>query len=143
MFAICALLVSACLSATPQQPSPQSVVEKLLFRTTLSAFIKEAESPQHDHRLDWSTDGCSAPVVGSSGRSFDFYNACRRHDFGYRNFSRIKNGALWTSTMRARVDAQFKRDMQSDCAKRPVTERTNCIGWMDLFYNMVRAYAGP
>lgn len=143
MFTICTLLVTACLSATPQQPSPQSVVNKMLFQTSLVAFVKEADSPKHDQRLDWTTDGCSAPVVGSTGRSFDFYNACRRHDFGYRNYSRINGGKLWTSALRARVDNLFKKDMMADCKKRPATEKTSCNGWMDLFYNMVRAYAGP
>ena len=143
MIAICTLLVSACMSATPPQPSPQSVVDTLLFRSSLATFIKEADSPKHDSRLDWTTDGCSAPVVGSTGRSFDFYNACRRHDFAYRNYPRIQSGRLWTSTLRAKVDAMFKRDMMADCKRRPATERTNCMGWMDLFYNMVRAYAGP
>lgn len=143
MIAICTLFVTACMAATPPQPSPQSVVDTLLFRTSLTAFIKEADSPKHDSRLDWSTDGCSAPVVGSSGRTFDFYNACRRHDFAYRNYQRIGGGKLWTPTLRARVDAMFKKDMLADCVRRPVTDRTSCKVWMDLFYNVVRAYAGP
>jgi hypothetical protein len=148
MIAICTLFVTACMSATPtttslSQPSPQAVIEKLLFRSSLATFVNEADSPKRDARLDWSTDGCSAPVVGSTGRSFNFYNACRRHDFGYRNYSKIKNGKLWTATLRAQVDAVFKRDMNADCAKRRATERTNCLGWMDLFYNVVRTYAGP
>lgn len=148
MIAICTLFVTACLSATPtttslSQPSPQAVLERLLFRSSLATFVKEADSPKRDARMDWTTDGCSAPVVGSTGRSFNFYNACRRHDFGYRNYSKIKNGTLWTTTLRARVDAVFKRDMNADCAKRNATERANCLGWMDLFYNVVRTYAGP
>lgn len=148
MIAICTLFVTACLSATPtttslSQPSPQAVVERLLFRSSLATFVKEADSPKRDGRMDWTTDGCSAPVVGSTGRSFNFYNACRRHDFGYRNYSKIKNGTLWTAALRARVDAVFKRDMNADCAKRNATERANCLGWMDLFYNVVRTYAGP
>ncbi len=148
MIAICTLFVTACLSATPtttslSQPSPQAVVERLLFRSSLATFVKEADSPKRDDRMDWTTDGCSAPVVGSTGRSFNFYNACRRHDFGYRNYSKIKNGKLWTATLRAKVDAVFKRDMNADCAKRNATERANCLGWMDLFYNVVRTYAGP
>lgn len=148
MIAICTLFVTACMSATPtttslSQPSPQAVVERLLFRSSLATFIKEADSPKRDTRMDWTTDGCSAPVVGSTGRSFNFYNACRRHDFGYRNYSKIKNGTLWTAALRAQVDAVFKRDMNADCAKRNATERANCLGWMDLFYNVVRTYAGP
>ena len=148
MIAICTLFVTACLSATPtttslSQPSPQAVVERLLFRSSLATFVKEADSPKRDARMDWTTDGCSAPVVGSTGRSFNFYNACRRHDFGYRNYSKIKNGTLWTAALRAQVDAVFKRDMNADCAKRNAAERANCLGWMDLFYNVVRTYAGP
>jgi hypothetical protein len=143
MIAICTLFVTACLSVSAQQTSPQTVVDTLMFRQPLAAFIKEADSPKHDARLDWSTDGCSAPVIGSSGRTFDFYNACRRHDFGYRNYARIQAGKLWTSALRARVDAVFKNDMLADCTKRPLADRTSCKGWMDLFYNVVRTYAGP
>ena len=89
---MCSLVVSAGLSVTPLPlPSAQSVAETLLFRTSLPAFVNIANEQNHDVRLDWSSDGCSAPVVHSTGRSFDFTNACRRHDFGYRNMSQLKN----------------------------------------------------
>ena len=101
---MCFLVVSAGLSVTPLPlPSAQSVAETLLFRTSISAFVNIANEQNHDVRLDWSSDGCSAPVVHSTGRSFDFTNACRRHDFGYRNMSQVKNGRLWSEAMRLRI----------------------------------------
>lgn len=143
MFALCVLVVTACVSVSSPQPSPQQVAEKLIFQSTLSAFIRAADSKNRDPRLDWSTDGCSAPVVGSTGRSFDFYNACRRHDFAYRNFTKFDGGKLWTPSLRARIDAVFKKDMLNDCARRATSMRTSCRSWVDLFYSVVRAYAGP
>lgn len=143
MISLCTFFVTACLSVSAQQTPPHIVVDTLMFRQPLSAFIKEADSPKHDTRLDWTTDGCSAPVVGSTGRTFDFYNACRRHDFAYRNYARIQSGKLWTSVLRARVDAVFKKDMLADCTRRPIADRASCKGWMDLFYSVVRTYAGP
>lgn len=143
MFALCVLVVTACVSVSSPPPSPQKVAEKLIFQSSLSSFIRAADSKNRDQRLDWSTDGCSAPVVGSTGRSFDFYNACRRHDFAYRNFTKFDGGKLWTPSLRARVDAVFKRDMLNDCARRATSMRTSCRSWVDLFYSVVRAYAGP
>lgn len=143
MFALCVLVVTACVSVSAPPPSPQQVAEKLVFRSTLATFVRTADSKTRDSRLDWSTDGCSAPVVGSTGRSFDFYNACRRHDFAYRNLGKFDNGKLWTAPLRARVDAIFKKDMLNDCAKRTPSMRTSCRSWVDLFYSVVRAYAGP
>lgn len=143
MFALCVLVVTACVSVSTPPPSPQKVAEKLVFQSSLATFIRTADSEKRDARLDWSTDGCSAPVVGSTGRSFDFYDACRRHDFAYRNLGKINGGKLWTSTLRARVDAVFKKDMLNDCSRRTATTRTSCLSWVDLFYSIVRAYAGP
>lgn len=143
MFALCVLVVTACASVTAPPPSPQKVAEKLVFQSSLTTFIRTANSAKKDSRLDWTTDGCSAPVVGSTGRSFDFFDACRRHDFAYRNLGKIDGGKLWTSSVRARVDAIFKKDMLNDCAKRVGTMKTSCRSWVDLFYSIVRAYAGP
>ena len=137
-FVSCVALV-ACFSSSPTPP-PESVAQKLVFHSSLAAFIKEADSARHDTRLNWTTDGCSAPVVGSTGRTFDFYNACRRHDFAYRNFAQFNNGKFWTEKLRARVDAVFKKDMSSDCVKRTVPARTTCMSWVETFYTFVRAY---
>lgn len=133
------VFVASCLSASPL-PSPEVKAKTLVFNTSLSSFIKEADSAQHDERLIWTTDGCSAPVVGSTGRSFDFYNACRRHDFAYRNFSRLNNGKLWTQKLRAQIDTVFKQDMTADCMRRKNPSRASCLSWAETFFTFVRAY---
>lgn len=142
MISLCTFVVCTFLSVTPP-PTPQSIVEQFVFQRPLSVFVREAQSAHHDARLDWSTDGCSAPVVGSTGRSFDFYEACWRHDFAYRNYARINNGALWTSRLRARVDAVFRKDMAQHCATRARSIRTTCRRWSNVFYTAVRTYGSP
>lgn len=141
--AVCAsILLAACLAASPP-PAPHVVARSLVFETTLRKFVSIADSDKRDPRLDWSTDGCSVPVIGSTGRSFDFYDACRRHDFAYRNLGRLDGGKWWTAEMRARVDAVFKRDMLANCATRQVTMKRPCTAWAETYYRAVRLYAGP
>ena len=142
MAVLASILVAACMSATPP-PAPDVVARTLVFNTSLPTFITIADSHSRDSRLTWTTDGCSVPVVGSTGRTFDFFNACRRHDFAYRNLGKLDGGKWWTPQMRARVDAVFKKDMLTDCAKRTKTARTTCTAWAETFYRAVRTYAGP
>ena len=141
---MCSLVATAGLSvALFSPPSPRAQIETFVFRTPLATFISTADSPIRDARLDWSSDGCSAPIIESTGRTFDFRNACRRHDFGYRNYSRLDNGTKWISSLRARVDAVFLKDMQADCVRRPRVVRASCMLWAQTFYRFVRTYAGP
>lgn len=127
---------------TPPQDA-LDLAEHLVFAVDLRTFLALADSPSHDPRLDWSSDGCSAPVVESTGRSFDFTGPCRRHDFGYRNLSALETGRRWTATMRARVDAVFRRDMRAHCATRSRVVRLSCRSWAEIFYRVVRARGGP
>lgn len=114
-----------------------------MFRTSLKDFVALAHSPHRDLRLNWTTDGCSAPIVGSTGRTFDFTDACHRHDFGYRNFTVLDNGKWWTSAMRHRIDKVFYNDMLRDCSRRVKSTKKLCRAWAKTFYRTVRAYAGP
>lgn len=144
MSILCSLVVAAGLSVTPLPlPSAQSVAETLLFRTALPAFVATADSPEHDVRLDWSTDGCSAPIVQSTGRSFDFYNACRRHDFGYRNMSRFKNGHVWSQAIRLRIDAQFRNDARASCTSKLRLTKMQCLAWAETYFRAVRSFGTP
>jgi hypothetical protein len=143
MAVLCTLFATACLSVTASPTPPAHVVaESLVFKKSLKSFISSADHPKRDERLNWTTDGCSAPIIGSSGRTFNFYDACRRHDFAYRNFSRLNNGKWWNESFRARVDAVFKRDMTSDCVKRTAIDKRSCMAWVRIFYETVRAYSG-
>ena len=141
---VCSLVVAAGLSVTPLPlPSAQTVAEALLFRTALAAFVATADSPEHDVRLDWSTDGCSAPIVQSTGRSFDFYDACRRHDFGYRNMSRFKNGRVWNQALRLRIDGQFRKDARASCTSKIRLTKVQCLAWAETYFRAVRSFGTP
>ena len=141
---MCSLVVAAGLSVTPLPlPSAQSVAETLLLRASLPVFVTSADSPAHDVRLDWSTDGCSAPIVQSTGRSFDFYNACRRHDFGYRNMSRFKNGRVWNETVRLRIDGQFRKDARASCTSKIRLTKVQCLAWAETYFRAVRSFGTP
>lgn len=140
---ITALTAVIAVIAWPGGPSAWSLADRYEFRTSLSAFVKIADSPSRDGRLDWTTDKCSAPVLGSAGKTYDFTDSCRRHDFAYRNLARLDGGRKWTAELRKRVDDRFLADMRNHCAHRRTIERAACRGWADLYYNAVRQFAGP
>lgn len=145
--------------------TPSSTVDRiqiLVFATPLDQFLDRARhSPDRD--LDWSTDWCSAPLIGSSGRSFDFSGPCRRHDFAYRNFKRadqdricrtpptggpcrplmVPSGRWWNSPIRHRIDRQFLADMLVHCSTRSGTAKISCQAWAQIFYRSVRVAGGP
>jgi hypothetical protein len=105
----------------------------------MAAFqaIKGSEEAQ-DPRMDYSDDGCSAPVTGSRGASYDFTEACERHDFGYRNAKRL---GLFDGYKR-RIDAVFARDMYSSCEDRFVLYRKHCRFMAAIYYAGVRGAGG-
>ena len=125
------------------QPTVFEKTSAWVFSTPLRDFIAAANDPKHDGQLVWDSDKCSAPVLGSAGKTYDFSDACRRHDFGYRNFSRIDGGKKWTKALRERVDRRFLTDMRDSCAARKKIERAPCRTWADLYYTAVRQYGGP
>lgn len=122
---------------------PWTAASNLVFRATIDEFAVESGSPDHDPRLDWSSDGCSAPVLGSTGRSFDFTLPCRRHDFAYRNLGRMQGGRRWTPSLRNRVDRRFLSDMNTHCSGRPRIDRGPCRAWANLYFRVVRGVSGP
>jgi hypothetical protein len=152
-------------SITVAEPSiTAGRVEVLMFRTPIDSFVATSRSPRPiDRTLDWNTDQCSAPLIGSTGRSFDFTAACLRHDFGYRNYKMLDRtyncpqrpdgeacaegrwtyGRWWNASNRARLDAQFKKDLFGHCASRPVWDRPTCRAWATTFYSAVRTFGGP
>lgn len=101
-----------------------------------------------DVAFDWGTDHCSAPLVGSTGRSFDFTAACTRHDFAYRNYKRAdaasaQRGRMWNSGTRHKIDLRFQQDMKNHCSRRSVVDRPTCHTWAEMFYRLVRIAGGP
>lgn len=158
------LTVASPASAAPSHDmSPdRAFVERLLYSTPLDAFVEIAQGTP-DPWFDWSTDLCSAPLVGNTGRSFDFTDACRRHDFGYRNLKlidqryscagspngqvcdegRIAPGRSWNHASRMRVDQQLRADTRAHCKARRAWDRPTCYAWSETFYRAVRIAGGP
>lgn len=148
---VLSMLVAAtsmlAVNTAPPDPSSNSFAEevatinRLLFDLDLRTFANKYTLLRRANRaLDWTTDGCSAPVVGDSGRSFNFRWPCLRHDFGYRNF---KSHGLFNSESRLRVDEQLHRDLEETCAPRLRTFKLRCMAWAEIFYTLVRAGGGP
>lgn len=133
--------VSSLTVPSPSQPNPLVLARHLVFEVSLDEFMLAADSPARDSRLDWSSDGCSAPVLGDSGLSFNFRGPCRRHDFAYRNFSRLNGGLIWTPSMRRRVDDVFLHDMRGTCSQRQWMVALRCLGWAETYYRSVRVFA--
>lgn len=131
------------LSATLKGPGPFESASRLVFSVPLVEFVRTAGDPGRDRRLDWRSDKCSAPLLGSAGKTYDFSDACRRHDFAYRNLGRLEGGTRWNAALRRRVDERFMRDMNDGCAARPKVQRSACRAWARLYYTAVRSFAGP
>lgn len=116
-------------------------IDFVMFDLDLVTFIRQRSILRRTYpQLDWTTDGCSAPLVGESGRSFNFRNACIRHDFGYRNY---KARGLFTADARTRLDGQFRRDLDTLCAPKVRTFKVRCVAWAEIFFTAVRAAGGP
>ena len=121
----------------------QAYVEHLMYFTPMSGFVAAVGS---DAWFDWSTDFCSAPLVGNTGRTFNFTNSCRRHDFGYRNLQlldRRYGAGHWNSATRRQVDQQFLLDMKRHCWSRRWYDEPTCLAWAETFYAVVRVAGGP
>ena len=128
---------------TQPQPvlSAVDAVRHIEFDLDITTFTRQRFSLRRQYpTLDWTTDGCSAPIVGSEGRSFNFRSACNRHDFGYRNFKAL---GLFDTSNRTLIDEQLRRDMNTYCDSQRRTLKVRCIAWSEIFYTMVRAAGGP
>jgi len=126
--------------------SDLAYVERIVFAVSLGDV--RAAATHGDPWFDWSTDHCSSPLVGSTGRSFDFTAACTRHDFGYRNVKllerRYGTGATyWNGAMRQRIDDRFLTDMRDHCRIRSVFLQPTCMAWAATFHRAVRLWGGP
>jgi hypothetical protein len=132
--------------ALPQSTNEQTdhdrvVVDRAVFEMSLREFVRGRPSMRREHRhLDFTTDYCSAPVVGNEGRSFNFRHACMRHDFAYRNYRRL---GILDAPMRDAVDGVFHRDLVDSCLPKRVSLRLRCLAWAEVFFESVRVAGGP
>lgn len=137
--AICRVTGGDCPAETPDAAEEEVSELELVDRyidADLEDFLDYRNSPDRDERLDWSTDECSAPLVGSTGVSFDFTDACLRHDFGYRNTKKL--GIF--EERKDEIDNRFLDDMKDHCATRSILLQGSCYRWAYTFYYGVRAF---
>jgi hypothetical protein len=137
--------ISAARRTRATNESSDQALNRIVFATPLERFRSERSRAVRLHRFDATTDGCSAPLLGSEGRSFNFRLPCERHDFAYRNYwlRAAHGGPPWDASLRAAIDDQFQRDLQSVCAKRRGSFRLRCDAWVIVFFHAVRVTAGP
>jgi len=90
--------------------------------------------PWKEYSFDWSTDDCSVSPERPLG--FDFTNACRHHDFGYRNYQDA--GAFPAN--KARVDDTFYADMKRVCVRQRVFVRGACYTVAWTYYQAVHLF---
>lgn len=110
-----------------------------LMRGSLATFLKAKAASKSgiDATFNWGDDGCSAPA-GGGGYNSVFLNACKRHDFGYRNlgwgYYTSKNLAL-ASTPGAKdaVDKIFLADMRARCGSS-----SQCLTAAAAYYAAIR-----
>ena len=126
--------------------SDWAFVRHELFDLPLGRFIADAATA--DRWFDWSTDFCSAPLLGNTGHSYNFRNACRRHDFGYRNLRLLEHRYglgrnYWNATNRRRVDEQFLADMTGHCSGRSFILQPSCFTMAHTYFTAVRLAGGP
>ena len=167
LVAVSSVLTALSSLATISQPNAErdyAFISTVISQTSLREFDRSRFMLRRQNTwFDWSTDGCSVPIVGSQGKSFNFAAACRRHDFGYRNLKLLDQryncaesspgsicsisvwsyGKFWNSTERLKVDEQFNRDMLDNCASRLRTFRVRCEAWAFAYFKSVRSVGGP
>ena len=145
-FALAAVFVSAGpASAAPSYSSQMTDLNRHINAYWMGQFLYN-----RSHRftnglnyMDWSTDGCSAPVLGNG--PYNFYNACLRHDFGYRNLKRIESTFrqdTWRWRNKANVDTIFGLDMDDRCREFNWFARQPCYGLSSSYETAVRTFGG-
>ena len=115
-----ALAPAASAQALPPPPDPALVAATDgLVAAPLDVFTAARAVRNGPVGLDWSSDGCSVPVVREPERSipqgFDFRASCERHDFGYRN---QKAQGRFTEESRRALDDGFRADMGAVCGQQ-------------------------
>ncbi|MBA2254601.1 MAG: hypothetical protein H0W07_05775 [Chloroflexi bacterium] len=90
--------------------------------------------------FDWHDDGCSNSPDRPEG--YNFLPACKRHDFGYRNYGHGLKASPLDST-RAYVNYRFKVDLYNECAKHSGPSGSYCRFIADGYVAAVVDFGGP
>jgi len=140
---VCFTLLLSCsafslprTSLTARQANLEQVTDMLLFDVSLATF-EARDAAENPPELIWEDNGCTFAPDNPLG--FDFFEACDRHDFGYRNY---KAQGRFTATNRERIDQNFLKDLNNQCEKEGFIAETICKGLADVYYEAVRAFGG-
>nr|WP_083977736.1 phospholipase A2 [Herbidospora sakaeratensis] len=106
---VVAVLLSSGPGIARADDDPLEKTDQLLFEVSLDDFVERAE--EKGEGLVWSVDDCS--FAGGDG-GFGFADACRRHDFGYRNY---RAQDRLTPEGRERIDGQLLADVNTLCGR--------------------------
>lgn len=88
--------------------------------------------------INWSSDACSLGPLKRWGQApfgYPFYEACIRHDFGYRNYSGQKR---CNRANRRLIDQNFLFDLNTYVCKKG---QTRCFNMAKIYYHGVRKLA--
>ncbi|WP_433792287.1 phospholipase [Actinoplanes sp. CA-252034] len=135
--AVTALVVAALLPGMPATAASTSREEILASWTQptpeSTAAWKAARQDRARwavYRFDWSSDVCSRAPDTPIG--FDFADACRHHDFGYRNYRDDLAGH------KDRIDEVFRADLRRVCDARHQLAQPFCNSIAFTYYEAVR-----
>jgi hypothetical protein len=123
--------------AAPVDPAALRRQADAWMAAPLATFLSaKAAAPRP---FDWSDDGCS--VVPDHPLGLAFRDACRRHDFGYRNYGRGLRLDP-TPARRRQIDRRFLADLQASCRGARTPMRVVCPALAWTYYEGVRAFGG-
>ncbi len=119
--------------AWPSYAATLYVATGITYENYLTNYYRQTSGP------NWSDDGCSGPTPPVI---FDD-NACRQHDFGYRNVSLYAQGR--NEDVRKSIDSRFLSNMYLRCDRRwsawyQAPLRVACKGDALIFYGAVRNF---
>ena len=101
--------------------------------------------------LRWSTDGCSSVGKWMNWAYGSLWGpACGRHDFGYRNHTKIFATSSWWDRFKGKdtIDWKFYKDMTAACSSRYPNwwqwlDRQSCNTGSETTYSGVVVFGGP
>jgi hypothetical protein len=135
--AIAALLILALSPAAPARASSmerQALLSSWTQPTAASTAAWNAarldQARWVEHHFDWSSDLCTRAPDTPIG--FDFRDACRHHDFGYRNYRAD------LARHKDRIDEVFRADLRRICDARALMAQPFCNSIAFTYYEAVR-----
>jgi hypothetical protein len=85
--------------------------------------------------LNWEDNGCTVSFDHPLG--FNFLDSCKRHDFGYNNYSDL---GMLHGAHRRKIDDNFRQDLHTMC--NSVNHRHTCLKIADGYFTGVRVGGG-